>query len=645
MPGALDAGQIVDDRYALRERIGEDALGTIWRAHDRGLEREIVLRAVHFPGDVFRDDPRRRQTALTAARKAIKVDHPRAVHVYDAFVDGEVLMMVTEVAEGRTLASLVEKKPLLPKRAAAIGLDLLDALEAAHAVGVVHGAVSPRVVLVPDKGHARLTGFGLAPTYRDASSTMWIEAAGTPACVAPEQANLQGSGESADLWALGATLYRTIEGVHAFSGPTPVATLVNVAHEPPRPAERGGELAPILERLLSREPRDRPGIEVVRAVLTDISGIVKEAPETPTPRRRTRRERSRPEPETPPEQGAEAGAEPEAQSARVAGDERDWTSVIEAEETWVNWPTDAPIDASDIWLPGSDDIGSALAPPRPAPDGGLAPTGRLNPTGGPAPADPATAGGPTNAETRNAETRADDAPAPDELAPVAAVRPLAPQEAEGDGDQLPRYRSTPSWPPPPKRRVGLTILCGAVSLVMIALLMTEGRVGRPRTATTTPNQRPVLASDPSAVPSNWITWRHPAVPDFGLAYPPGWSLREEGSVTTIRDPASGAEMRVDYKKRPSADPLRAWEDLERGFSAQHPTDYKRLQLSPASFQGHVAALWEFTFAENNVLTHAVDVGFLTKDHSFALYFQAPAGIWTELLPTFHSFLGSVRAPK
>lgn len=615
MPGALDAGQLVDDRYALEERIGEDALGTIWRAHDRGLGRTIVLRAVQFPGGVLREDPERRQAALTAGRQAIKVDHPRAVHVYDAFIDGGGLMMVTEVADGRTLASLVERKPLPAKRVAAIGLDILEALEAAHRIGIVHGSVSPSVVLVPDRGRARLTGFGLSPSFRDASSTAWIEAAGTPACIAPEQAGLQGSGEASDLWALGASLYYAGEGAHAFDGEPPAATLALVAHDPPRPSEKAGELWPILEQMLAREPRDRPSVEDIRAALTEVSGVVpvdEEAAEAgggaaPVPsKRRTRRVRHRHDHD--PEAEAELDDAPPG---------RDWGAAVAEDQAWVDWSADAARGASDIWLPGTEGLEPVQASTEPATDTAPAP---------------------------NAD--APDAPAAAaRLAAVPASIPPAGVEEDADGEPR-HYRSTPSWPPPPKRRVGVTILCLMIAAVMLLLLVTEGRIGRSTSSRTTlsAQQRPVLAADASAVPGDWITYRHPSV-DFGIAHPPGWTLREEGAVITIRDPATGAELRVDYRQPPGPDPERSWEDLERSFSAQHPNDYKRLQLSPASFLGNVAALWEFTFAANNVALHAVDVGFLTKKYGFALYFQAPANAWSDLLPTFHAFLGSVRAPK
>jgi hypothetical protein len=194
----------------------------------------------------------------------------------------------------------------------------------------------------------------------------------------------------------------------------------------------------------------------------------------------------------------------------------------------------------------------------------------------------------------------------------------------------------------------VAILCSLVMIVMVALLVTDGRIGRNSSTTRTAakqaaQQRPVLATNPADVPSNWITYHHPTV-DFGTSYPPGWTVREEGQVVTIRDPATGTQLRIDYKQPPGADPQETWTTLESSFSSQHP-DYRRLQLNPASYLGHTAALWEFTYAEGKVPVHAVDLGFLTKQYRFALFFEAPADSWQNMLPTFRGFLSSFKAPK
>jgi serine/threonine protein kinase len=451
-------------------------------------------------------------------------------------------------------------------------------------------------VLVPDRGPCLLTGLGLAPPFSDAASTRWVEVAGTPSCVAPEQAKLHGSSPAADLWSLGATLYFAVEGSHAFTGASPAEILDAIANGEPRRPSHARELGPLLERLLVEDPEGRPDADEVRRELAHVAGIAV-AEEAPAPSRRRGWRRARPSPAEP-ETGPETvDVEPEV-SVEEAG--RDWNAVVEDRDvdgtaadgnlSWVDW---SPFDTS----PPSAEPAASEAEPAPTAD------------------------------------------VPPE--PAAAVPPASPEE------EPPRYRSTPSWPPPARRRVGVTILCALVTVVLLGLLITDGRIGRSnaRTRSTVSGQeRPVLATDPASVPASWIAYHHPVV-DFGISYPPGWTIREEGPVVTIREPTTGTELRVDYKQPPGEDPQRTWTNLESSFSTRHPGDYRRLQLSPATYLGHPAALWEFTYADGTVPAHAVDLGFLTKKYRFALYFQAPAATWDSMLPVFRAFLSSVQAPK
>jgi hypothetical protein len=642
MPGALAAGQLVDERYALEEALDEDALGTVWRALDRGLGRHVSVRDVAFAGDGWRDDETQRRQALEAARMAIRLDHPGAVHVYDAFLDGDRLVVVTELVKGRPLASVVARKGALHvKRVAAMGLELLEPLVAAHAIGLVHAAVTPSAVLIPERGRFLLTGFGLAPRFVDATSTAWALRVGTPACVAPEQASHRGSSPASDLWSFGATLYYAAEGTHAFGGERPEDVLDAIVDGALRPPTRSGKLAPLLVQLLDNDPEARPAPESIRQQLTEIAGMqpsprsvtepaapaaaesaaaepdaaepdapapepAAEEPPTAGRRRIRRRRRAAIEPEASVGDGGEDGAG----NASPTIEDRDWNALVseatttttdQPETTWRDWTPADSVDPSDQWLPAAEGTDTTAAP---TPE-------------------------PSTAESV-ATTAPEGAPGGE---PEAAPR---------------RFRSTPSWPPPQQRRWGIAILSFVVVVVTVALLVTDGRIGRNRASDEdgggSGQERPVLATDPASVPRNWITYRHTSV-DFGLSYPPGWAVREEGQVVTVRDPATGSQLRVDYSQPPGPDPEETWSELERSFSAQHPDDYRRLQLSPASYLGHTAALWEFTYADGNVAKHAVDLGFLTKKYRFALFFESPADQWQAMLPTFRAFLSSFKAPK
>ena len=634
MPGSLAAGQLVDERYALDEPLAEDSLGTVWRAYDRGLQRNVVVRDVHFPGGLFQDEPARLQEALTAARLAIRLDHPGAVHVYDAFVDGDHLVVVTELVPGRTLASMVGRKGALsPKRVAAIGVDLLAPLEALHALGLSHGALAPSGVVAPEKDRAMLTELGLAPAFRDATAVNWAHAAGTPQCLAPEQLRHEGNSPAADMWALGATLYYAVEGSHAF--PSVDATL----SEPPRAPSRAGALWPVLERLLEKSPERRPTPDDIRADLAAVGGVPLGGTEEIEPPRRSRRERRR-GPAAEVEVDVEVPAEEDAQGSQEPGD-RDWSAVVAndattAEPAWQDWsPGETPGDASDVWLPGTD-LDAPAGPSAPAQ---------------PSPWAPANADAVPLAEDQGAGP----AEARDGERPTLSLVPEAADTTESDGSVAPilpdeeeprRYRSTPSWPPPDSRKGPLVIgLCFLVMVVLVALLVTNGRIGGDGgSGTTVPAaERPVLATDPGSVPRDWITYRH-ASADLGIAYPPTWTVVEEGSAVVLRDPATAAQLRIDYERSPDDDPHQVLLDEERDFAARHPQDYRRLQLSPANFLDRVAALWEYTYVEGPDALHAVELSFHSDDTELTLTFRAGAGIWDSMLPLFHQFLSSVRPP-
>jgi serine/threonine protein kinase len=624
MPGGLAAGQLVDERYALEEPIGEDALGTVWRAHDNGLGRTVRLRDVRFSDDLFGHDPSRLAAALTRARTAIRVDHPRAVHVYDAFLDGDRLMLVTELVGGRPLADVVERKgPMHAKRVAAIGLDVLEALTAAHSIGIVHGMVSPALVLVADRGPSLLSGFGLAPAFDDPAAGAWVEALGSPPYLAPEQVNAIGEGieaapgPAADFWSLGATLYYAVEGTDAFESSG------DAVGQAPRPPSRAGRLGPVLEQLLVEEPDGRVGADDLRRQLADVAGIDLDAPPAED-RRRSRRERRRAD--------AEDGPSETMADETPPADEHDWSAVLRPPEDggakageWADWSAGVGGDASDVWLPGTE--AQVLATP-PAPE--TAPARRWSP------------------ETADARTEfvdsvtASAAPPPPASAPPEETTERPAPEPEPER----KYRSTPSWPPPKQRRIGVTVLCGLCVFVMVALLVTNGRSSKSSNTTSGPTvplrQRPVLSTDPASVPSAWEGYRNSEI-GFGISYPPSWTLREDASSVTIREPTTGTQLRIDYTSPPGQDPEQTFTSEERTFPTQHP-DYHRLQLSPANYLGHVAALWEFTYTDGNIAAHAVNLTVLTKHHRVTLSFEAPAASWDTMLPVFHGFLSSFRAP-
>jgi serine/threonine protein kinase len=178
---------------------------------------------------------------------------------------------------------LQEDGPLSPAETARIGLDLLSAIEVAHAAGIVHRDVKPANVLVADDGHACLTDFGIATTTEDSTLTAQGAVLGSPSYMAPERAHGDPPTPAVDLWSLGATLYTAVEGRTPFDREEPMAILLAVVGDEPAPMRAAGPLAPVLQGLLTKEPAARTSAAEARQQLAAV--VAEAAPEEPSRRR------------------------------------------------------------------------------------------------------------------------------------------------------------------------------------------------------------------------------------------------------------------------------------------------------------------------------------------------------------------------
>ncbi|MFF0574202.1 serine/threonine protein kinase [Streptosporangium saharense] len=267
-----DSGEVIGARYRLLEHIGRGGMGTVWRAKDEVLGRDVAVKEV-IPSPDLTGPEREVFTVRTLreARAAGRIGHPGVATVYDVIEERGRPWIVMQLVESRTLGAVVrEDGPLPADRAARVGLDVLSALVAAHHAGVLHRDVKPDNVLLARDGRAVLTDFGIAVLEGDSSVTRTGALIGTPAFIAPERAGGGPAEFASDLWSLGVTLYVAVEGRSPFERAHPLATLSAVMHEEPAPMKLAGPLGPVIHGLLRKDPAQRMAAQDVQVRLRSI---------------------------------------------------------------------------------------------------------------------------------------------------------------------------------------------------------------------------------------------------------------------------------------------------------------------------------------------------------------------------------------
>ncbi|GAA4067943.1 serine/threonine-protein kinase [Streptomyces shaanxiensis] len=264
--------RLIGGRYRLVERIGSGGMGTVWRALDELVEREVAVKQPRLPGDP--EDAAHQRAAhrlYREARAAARVDHPAAVAIHDVVVEDGLPWIVMELVRGESLHEVLQRGPLPPAETARIGLAVLGALRAAHDVGIVHRDVKPANVLLGAHRRVVLTDFGIAHIQGEESLTVSGEFIGSLEFIAPERMSGRGAGPASDLWSLGVLLYAAVEGWSPFRRTTLESTLAAIlAADPPEP-KQAGPLGSLIVRLLEKDPDRRPDAEEVGAVLEAVA--------------------------------------------------------------------------------------------------------------------------------------------------------------------------------------------------------------------------------------------------------------------------------------------------------------------------------------------------------------------------------------
>ncbi|MYS80414.1 bifunctional serine/threonine-protein kinase/glutamate ABC transporter substrate-binding protein [Embleya scabrispora] len=290
-----EIGRILNNRYRLSRSLGRGGMGEVWLAVDTALGREVAVKELLLPKSL--DAGSQRSWLERSKREAIaaaRIRHENVVTVHDVFEEDGLPWIVMELVISRSLADVIRAEGRLDHaEAARIGLDVLRALRAAHAKGVLHRDVKPANVLLGTDGRVVLTDFGIA-TFADAPQvTQFGELLGTPGYLAPERAEQfsrgragvltdNGSSEhtladvpgaldpASDLWSLGATLYEMVEGLAPFRRSSPVEVVDAVVNAPPAPPRHAGPLEPVIMGLLRKDPLRRLDAKETDALLTRV---------------------------------------------------------------------------------------------------------------------------------------------------------------------------------------------------------------------------------------------------------------------------------------------------------------------------------------------------------------------------------------
>ncbi|KUN84454.1 serine/threonine-protein kinase [Streptomyces griseoruber] len=267
--GEPGVGRLIAGRYRLLAKLGHGGMGTVWRAKDEVVDREVAVKEPRIPDHLpERERANAFERMRREARAAARLDHPAVVNVHDvAVVDGQP-WIVMELVHGRSLGSALQEGTLGAREAARIGLEVLAALEAAHAAGILHRDVKPDNILLGRHDRIVLTDFGIARIEGETSLTDTGGFVGSPEYIAPERVLGQRPGPASDLWSLGVVLYAATEGVSPFRRSNTPATLQSVLNAVPAPpAAARGPLAEAVNGLLDKDPARRPGAARVRALL------------------------------------------------------------------------------------------------------------------------------------------------------------------------------------------------------------------------------------------------------------------------------------------------------------------------------------------------------------------------------------------
>jgi eukaryotic-like serine/threonine-protein kinase len=667
----IDTGHVVAGRYHLISALGNGGMGTVWLAEDDILSRRVAVKEVSPPAEMTeREREMLRERTLREARIAARLSHPNVVTIYDVVEDDGRPWIVMELIPSRSLRDLVEEDgPLTVQQAAGVGLQILDALRAAHALGIMHRDVKPGNVLVDAGGRAVLADFGIARTQDSPALTTSGVLVGSPSYIAPERARGEPGGPESDLWSLGATLYALVEGRPPYDRAGALAILMAVVNEDPDPPIRAAALWPVIRGLLDHVPSRRPGADEAERMLRGIADTAGGLQTAPFP--------------MVPSPTAGGGTVPRTGPH---------SSLESAEHTLTLRPWDAQPPPAPDALPDEPDPDALPDQPDPhalpdRPDPHAVPD---EPDPGALPDEPDPRALPDESGSF-AEHEADPPPREPEPALLAEVRAAATSEDHGlqpEPGRAPEPSATasglipgrPGWFRPSektretrtsRRRKPLTSVAVAAAAVIVAAgVVISMIVSNHHTALAGPNpdhsaRFPASSHSASPTPSAMSSAPTSGSPSssatptstsgsgrgsgsgplgpavipagyhkflnstgFSIALPNGWRVSHQGHYVYLLPPSGGEFLLIDQSDHPQPNPLEDWQQQEANRESTY-AGYHRIRLESVRYpQAEKAADWEFTYYRQGVLTHVLNRNVLANaHHAYALYWSTPDSQW------------------
>jgi tRNA A-37 threonylcarbamoyl transferase component Bud32 len=604
-------GRLLADRYRLGEVLGRGGMGTVWSAVDETLGRTVAVKELRFPGNVDEDEKRRLVTrTLREAKATARIRNTGAITVFDVVKEDDRPWIVMELIEGRSLSDAIrEDGPLTPRRAAEVGLVLLDVLKAAHAEGILHRDVKPSNVMIADRpadgasggGRVVLGDFGIAQIDGDPSVTSTGMLVGAPSYISPERARGQKPGPPADLWSLGALLYAAVEGRPPYDKGSAIATLTAVMTEPVGPMTNAGPLAEAIRGLLVKDPEQRLDDAGARSLLTTVVN----APDRPV-------------------------APPAA-----PGDARTAVLPIDPQPT----PTDAPPATRQAAAEQARvrdalrSVRKAAVRPRPAPEPGTPETVRP-----PAPSSItdvvprrtliivvaalvlALLGTVIGVAIANSGGGSGDSKKPGSGGPAT---PTATGGTKNQNSQSPGAGSTPTTGNGKGKDNGKGNGKGQGSGDSQGT--SDDSAGTPSNA---PSGGPGGAA---ALPAGWHLVTD-ARAHFAVGLPAGWKLTqtvENGAGAVYSLNGGYPRVLIDFTSTPGTDAAANWRTNESSVAGSS-RNYHRIDIKTISWRGYpTVADWDFTRTESNgTATRVRNRGFVVDSHhGYAILLSLPAGSW------------------